>query len=87
MLDNIQIEQQLTNYIRNNSLFDVSKLTPQTLLFKEGIFDSMTFVLLIDHIEENFSIKLGDEDLTEENFESILAITHYVLRKKGTSIT
>lgn len=42
----------------------------------------MAFVLLIDFIEEAFAIKPGDEDLVEENFESIEAITRFIQRKK-----
>jgi len=53
------------------------------MLFREGIFDSMGFVLLIDFLEEDFGIKAGDEDLIEENFESVTAITNYILRKRA----
>jgi len=73
-------------YVRKSSLTDLSKLNGNTLLFREGIFDSMAFVQLIDFIEETFGIKPGDEDLIEENFESIDAITRYVLRKKKVVI-
>jgi acyl carrier protein len=75
-------EQTVRDYVAKNVHYDISKVTSQTLLFKEGIFDSMAFVLLIDYMEENFKINASDEDLIEENFESIEAITKYILRKK-----
>ena len=79
MIDNmLQIEQSIFEYIGKNTHFDVKKVTPQSLLFKEGIFDSMGFVLLIDFLEENFNVKASDEDLIEENFESIAAITNFI---------
>jgi acyl carrier protein len=85
MIDNtIQIEGIIFEYIRKSTHIDVSKITKETLLFREGIFDSMGFVLLIDFLEENFGIKASDVDLVEENFESVKAITHYVQRKKTT---
>ncbi|MBN1187822.1 MAG: acyl carrier protein [Bacteroidales bacterium] len=80
-----KLEQDLLTYIRNNTNGAVNKLTTQTLLFHEGIFDSMAFVLLIDYIEETFGIKPSDEDLVEKNFESIEAITRYIQRKKETT--
>jgi acyl carrier protein len=74
-------EQVIFDYIKGNTLSENKDLTRETLLFREGIFDSMAFVLLIDFIEETFKIKPGDEDLIEDNFESIEAITNYIQRK------
>lgn len=82
MDDISQIEQQIFEFIDKNSHADVSKVTPQTLLFQEGIFDSMGFILLIDFLEERYRIKTNDEDLIEENFESIAAITGFIQRKQ-----
>ena len=42
----------------------------------------MGFIMLITFIEDEFGIKTSDADLIEENFESINAITSYILRKK-----
>ena len=42
----------------------------------------MGFMVLITFIEEEFGIKTIDADLMEENFESINAITDFVIRKK-----
>jgi acyl carrier protein len=41
----------------------------------------MGFIMLISFLEEEFGIKTNDSDLTEENFESINAITDFVSRK------
>ena len=43
----------------------------------------MGFIVLITFLEEEFEIKTVDADLLEENFESINAITNFVLRKSG----
>ena len=84
--DRMLIEQRIFEYIGKNSHSDISKVNAQTMLFREGIFDSMGFVLLIDFLEEGFGIKAGDEDLVEENFESITAITNYIERKKTATV-
>jgi len=41
----------------------------------------MGLVLLISYLEEEFNIQTSDDDLIVENFESISAITHYILNK------
>ena len=59
------------------------KARKDSLIFKEGYFDSMGFVVLITYLEENFGIKTTDADLVEENFESINAITDFIIRKNS----
>jgi acyl carrier protein len=39
-------------------------------------------MVLISFLEEEFGIKTNDNDLLEENFESINAISDFVTRKK-----
>lgn len=72
------IEEKVFEYIRKNTFSDKNAITSKTMIFREGILDSMAFVLLIDFIEETFSIKTDDKDLIEENFESIEAISHFI---------
>jgi acyl carrier protein len=81
--DNSQIEDRIFGFISKTSHNDLTKVTPQTMLFQEGIFDSMGFVLLIDFLEEEFGIKANDEELIEENFESVFAIVNYIQRKRS----
>lgn len=75
------IKLKVKDYILEVTSVDEKKIQYQTLIFKEGYFDSMGFVLLITFLEEAFSIKTVDVDLVEENFESINAITDFVIRK------
>lgn len=75
----------IKNFITSNTYKDVKSLNETTLIFKEGLFDSMGFIMLIDFIEEKFGIKTCDEDLVEKNFESIQAISSFIdskLQKK-----
>ncbi len=82
MNESDQTREKLFEYIKKNTVTDLSKFNSNTLLFREGIFDSMAFVLLIDYLEETFGIKPSDEDLVEDNFESVDAITRYIIQKK-----
>jgi len=56
-------------------------LKDETLIFVQGIFDSMGFISLYNFIEESFSIKVEDFELLEENFESINAIANFIQSK------
>ena len=83
MYDLSQIKKKLSDYIKENSFVNNKQLDETTLIFKEGIFDSMGFVLLIDFLQENFNVTTEDEDMIEENFESINAITQYIHAKQA----
>jgi len=75
------IQEKVKQYILQASHADGNKIKNESLLFKEGFFDSMGFILLITFLEEEFKIKTSDSDLLEENFESINAIRDFVTRK------
>lgn len=81
--DTLTIKEKLKSYILEVTSVDASKIQDHTLIFKEGYFDSMGFVLLITFLEENFGIKTEDSDLVEENFESIDAMADFVVRKSN----
>lgn len=52
-----------------------------------GVLDSLAVVGLIGFIEPEFSIELSASDLTDENFETITAISQLVERLKGHQAT
>jgi acyl carrier protein len=80
--DPIIVKEKVKSYIHQSTHVDSEKIKDDSLFFKEGYFDSMGFIMLITFIEEEFALKTNDSDLIEENFESINAITSYILRKK-----
>jgi acyl carrier protein len=77
------IKTKIKEYIQQATFVEKDKIKDDSLIFKEGYFDSMGFVVLITYLEENFGIKTTDSDLVEENFESINAITDFVMRKNA----
>ena len=81
MSNNSSVKNKVESYIHKTVHVDKEKIKDDSLIFKEGYFDSMGFIMLIAYLEEEFGIKTGDDDLVEENFESINAITGFVGRK------
>lgn len=82
-LDTISIKQKVNEYVLEHTFAEKDKIKDDSLIFKEGYFDSMGFIMLITFIEEAFELKTSDADLIEENFESINAMTSYILKKKA----
>jgi acyl carrier protein len=82
-IDESTIRDKIKEYIHQATFVEKDKIQNDSLIFKEGYFDSMGFVVLITFLEENFDIKTIDADLIEENFESINAITDFVIRKRN----
>lgn len=80
-METTNVKKVIRNYVENNVFENQDKIKDDTLLFREGYFDSMGFVSLISFLENDFHIATLDEDIIEENFESINAITSYVLTK------
>lgn len=82
MSENNSVKDNVRAYVLQAVYVDKEKIKDDTLIFKEGYFDSMGFMVLITYIEEKYGIKTNDADLVEENFESINAITDFIIRKK-----
>ena len=56
-VEEITIREKVKDYIQQATFIDKDKIRDDSLIFKEGYFDSMGFVLLITFLEENFNIK------------------------------
>jgi acyl carrier protein len=75
------IREKIDAYIKKSVHADKEKINGASMIFREGFLDSMGFIMLISFLEEEFGIKTGDDDLVEENFESINAISDFIGRK------
>ena len=51
-------------------------------LVESGVIDSLGIMKLVDFIEKEFRVKIGDADLVPENFETIEDITKLLAAKK-----
>ena len=76
-----QIKDQIKHFIIKSSYLPEDTVKNETLVFAQGILDSMGFITLINFLEELFSLKANDNDLVESNFESVNAIANFVVRK------
>ena len=74
---------QLRNFISEITFTEIEKIKKDTFLFEEGIFDSLGFLSLISYLDEEFGIEVANDELSEENFESINAVVAFIAKKKN----
>jgi acyl carrier protein len=59
----------------------IMQITDQEILTKNGVIDSMGIFRLVAFLEDTFNIRIGDEEITHDNLESVNAIESLVLSK------
>lgn len=58
----------------------IDHIDDQDNLIENGTIDSMGIMQLVAYLEGTFSVKVNDEDIVPENFESLDVITSYIER-------
>lgn len=73
----------LTNYIKSEIMRNPNaRLNDGDDLLSAGVLDSLAILQLVAYIEESFKIKVPDEDVVFENFQSIDALDKYLETQK-----
>ncbi len=81
MNDNIN---QIRAFIVNNFLFgDGSSLKDDISFLDSGIIDSTGILELVHFLEETYQIKILDNELVPDNFDSVLKIAKYLETKRS----
>jgi acyl carrier protein len=78
-------QELLKEFIAREFLHDkpVSTLNGQNLV-EEGIIDSLAILMLINYIENQFSVMIQPEDVVLENFETIEAISRLIEQRSNS---
>ena len=77
------MRNEIRKFIAETAFSDPSIIKDDTLIFDEGIFDSMGLLGLINFIESEFNIVTEDTELQEENFGSVERIAGFINKKTG----
>lgn len=77
----MKIHQQIRQYIIQASLSNEESIQDDTLIFEQGLLDSMGLLFLVQFLSDEFKVNTADDELDRDNFESINAIVSYVTRK------
>jgi acyl carrier protein len=72
-------------FIFENFLFDADDdaLQNESSFLEEGIIDSTGVLELVEWLEEEFEIKVEDEELIPENLDSVILLAAFISSKKS----
>jgi acyl carrier protein len=78
----MDIMSDVRNFLYDENFKEEFKsLDENESLLERGIIDSVKMIELISFLEEKYGIKVDDDDLYPENFDTIAAIENYVKNK------
>ncbi len=78
-------KDELRDFIRENLIDegDPDDVSDDESLIERGVIDSMGLMQVIHFIEERTGVRIADEDILPENFESLNTIEQYIATRKG----
>jgi len=81
----MSFEQTLKTFIEENLVRDKSSgpVTADESLLQRGVLDSLGLMNLIAFIEEKTGVRIADDNVMLENFETINAIVATIDRARG----
>lgn len=75
----MSISDQVKQFFMDNEyLKSDDSLKGSDSLLENGIIDSVGMLSLVDFLENKYSIKIDEDDLMPENFDTLDAIEEYV---------
>jgi len=76
---------KIKNYILENYLFtdDQNALQDGDSFLQQGIIDSTGILEVVFFLEEEFGVKVEDEEMIPENLDSVNNLVAFVERKKA----
>jgi acyl carrier protein len=78
------IIQSIRRFLTDRAwLRDEDRVLESDSLLEKGVIDSMAMVELISFIEETYNIRIQDEELMPENFDSLAAIAAFIVSKRN----
>jgi acyl carrier protein len=80
-----EIEAPIRAFIASNLLYSSEGFThsDEVSLLREGIIDSLGVVELVEFLQGHFGIKVEQQEVRPDNFDSVANMAAYVRRKKS----
>ena len=82
-VDRESVQQEVREYIVENFLFDEGEeeLKDEDSFLESGLIDSTGILEVIMFLDENYRIKMADDEMVPENLDSIEKIATFVATK------
>lgn len=79
----LTVESKIRNLIFEKfPLARKRQLDDRDSLLESGIVDSIGILEIVNFVEQNFALRVSDDDLVPENFASVAAIAAFVQQRK-----
>jgi acyl carrier protein len=84
---NQQIEPPIRDFIAANLLYSKDGFTyaDDASLLREGIIDSLGVVELVEFLQTSFGLKVEQQEVRPDNFDSVAKMAAFVRRKRGAA--
>jgi acyl carrier protein len=78
------VKDQVREFVQSlASAKGVGSFTDQEALLESGILDSLSIFRLVSFLEDTFRVRIGDQEITNENLKSVETIEQLVVSKQG----
>lgn len=83
----MSLEEKIRTYVLGNYLFtdDQSELANDDSFMDIGIIDSTGILEMIMYIEEEFGVKVNDDEMIPENLDSVNNIMKFIQEKQAVT--
>jgi acyl carrier protein len=81
----MQIEVKIREFIVANLLFsqDGFPYADDVSFLQEGIIDSLGVMELVEFVKKNFGVRVEQQEVTPDNFDSVTKLAAFVRRKSA----
>jgi acyl carrier protein len=83
MTDRTTVQRRIADWFLENLHLEIP--SPETDLFETGVLDSLGFVELVLHLEQEFGVKITLEQVEIDNFRSVERIAAFLLNGGGAT--
>lgn len=75
-----EIENKLLEFICHNFMVEADEFSLEESLVDQGVIDSIGLVEISGFMEQAFGIKVGEKDMSRENFGSVKKMVSFIIR-------
>ena len=78
----MKVGEEIINFlVERKFIKTANELNNEDSLLEKGVIDSAGMLELVSFIEAEYSIKIDEDELMPENFDSLKAIQDFITRK------
>ena len=79
----VNVEATVREFLKSELGKDVPHVGPNDSLLESGTLDSVGVMQLVAFLETTYRIKVEDDDLMPENFDTLAAVSAFVQRRQA----